>query len=84
MIPVPARKSAAEIAACRGEAEDRHSLFSGVCQPPSRCDCSVLASGHRCAWTRMTPIGVDRVQQVELLERRTWDRHARGLLAPSE
>lgn len=32
----------------------------------------------------MTPIDVDRVQQIELRERRTLDRRARGLLAPSE
>jgi hypothetical protein len=31
----------------------------------------------------MTPIGVDRVPQVELLERPTWDRGTRGLLEPS-
>jgi hypothetical protein len=34
MIPVPAEKSGVEPAACRGEAEVRPSLFSGVYQPP--------------------------------------------------
>ena len=80
---MPAQKSAVELAACRGEAEVRPSLFSGVYQPPSSSDCSALASGHRYAWTHTTPIGVDRVQQVELLERQTWDRRVRGLLAHS-
>ena len=32
----------------------------------------------------MTPIIVDEVRQVELLERRNWDRRVRGLLATSE
>jgi hypothetical protein len=32
MIPMPVRKSAVELAACRGEAEVRPSLFSGVYQ----------------------------------------------------
>jgi hypothetical protein len=30
----------------------------------------------------MTPIGVDRVRQVEPQERRIWDDRVRGLLAP--
>jgi hypothetical protein len=64
MIPVPAQKSAVELAACRGEAEVRPSLFSGVYQSPSSSDCYALASGHRYAWTHTTPIGVGRVQQV--------------------
>ena len=81
---MPVQKSAAGIAACHGEAEDRPSFVSGAYQPPSRSDCSALAYGHRCAWTRTTPITVDRVRQVELPETRTWDRRARGLLAPSE
>ena len=81
---MPARKIAAEIAACRGEPEDYLSLFSGTHQLPSKQGCPALVSGHRFVWTRTTPIGVDRVQQVELLERRTWDRRARGLLATSE
>jgi hypothetical protein len=51
--------------------------------PPSRSHCSGQSFGHRCAWKRMTPIGVGRVQQVEQLERQTWDRCVRGLLAPS-
>ena len=80
---MPAQKSAVELAACRGEAEVRPSLLSGVYQPPSSSDCSALASGHRYAWTHTTPIGVGRAQQAGLLERQTWDRHVRGLLAPS-
>jgi hypothetical protein len=56
---MPAQKNAAGIAACRGEPEDNLYLFSNVCQPPSRYYCSVLSSGRRCAWTHMTPIGVD-------------------------
>lgn len=84
MILVLAQKSAAALAACRGEAEDRPSLFSGVYQPPSKQGCPAPASGHRYAWTHTTLISVDRVRQVELLERRTWHRRARGLLAPSE
>ena len=83
MIPTPVQKSAVELAACRGEAEARPSLFSGAYQPPSRSHCSGQSFGHRCAWKRMTPIGVGRVQQVEQLERQTWDRRVRGLLAPS-
>ena len=83
MIPVPAQKSAVELAACRGKAEVRLSLFLGAYQPPSSSDCSALASGHRYAWRHTTPIGVDRAQQVELLERQSWDRRVRGLLASS-
>ena len=80
---MPVRKGAAGIAACRSEPEDRPSFVSGAYQPPSRQGFPAPSSGLRCARTRTTPIGVDRVQQVELLERRTSDRRARGLLAPS-
>jgi hypothetical protein len=83
MIPTPVQKSAVELAASRGEAEDHPSLSSGVSRPPSKSDCSAVASGHRRALTHTTPIDVDRDQQVELLERQTWDRHVRGLLAPA-
>ena len=80
---MPVQKSAVELAASRGEAEDRPSLSSGTYQPPSRSHCSGQSFGHRCAWKRMTPIGVDRIQRVGLLGMQTWDRHVRGLLAPS-
>ena len=83
MNPVPAERSAADTAACHGEAEGRPSLFSGAYQPRPRSDCAAVASGHRRAWKHTTPIGVNRAQQVELRERRTWDRRARGLLEPS-
>jgi hypothetical protein len=83
MIPVPVQKSVVELAACRGKAEVRLSLYSSAYQPPSSSDSSPLASGHRYAWTHTTPIDVDTVQQVELLEMQTWDRRVRGLLAPS-
>ena len=79
MISVPAQKNAAAIAACRGEPKDYLSVFSRAHQLPSKQSCSALVSGDQCFWTRMTPIGVDRA--VELLERRIWDRRARGLLA---
>jgi hypothetical protein len=68
---MPVRKSAVELAASRGEAEDRPSLPSGMCQPLSKTDCSAVASGHLRAWTHTTPIGVDRVRQVELREKQT-------------
>ena len=80
---MPAQRSTADIAACRGEPQDHLFLFSGARQLPSNKGCLALASGHRHAWTRTIPIGVDRVRQVELLERRTWDHRARDLLAPS-
>jgi hypothetical protein len=80
---MPVQKIAVELAASRGEAEDCPSLSSGTYQPPSRSHCSGQSFGHRYAWKRMTPIGVGRVQQVEQLERQTWDRRVRGLLAPS-
>jgi hypothetical protein len=80
---MPVRKSAVELASSCGKAGDRPSLFSRTHQPPSRSGCSALASVHQCAWTRTTPIGVDRVQQVGLLERQTWDRRVLGLLAHS-
>jgi hypothetical protein len=53
---MPVRKSAVELAASRGAAEDRPSLFSGAYEPPSISDCSAVAFGHRCAWTRTTSI----------------------------
>jgi hypothetical protein len=54
-IPMPGRKSAAELAASRGKAEDRPSLFSGTHQPPLKSDCSAVIFGHRYAWTHTTP-----------------------------
>lgn len=83
IVPTPVRESAAGIAACRGEAEDRPPLCSDVCQPLSLSEFSALASGHGFAWTHMAPIGIYRVQEVQLLERWTWDRGVRGLLALS-
>jgi hypothetical protein len=44
---MPVRKSAVELAACRGEAEVRPSLFSGVYQPPSQPILKVLADLKR-------------------------------------
>ena len=83
MIPKPAQKSRVDIPACRGEPGNHLFSFSGAYQPPSKQGCPALDSRHQCAWTRTTPIGVDRVRQVELLERRTWDRRSQGLLEPS-
>jgi hypothetical protein len=83
MIPMPVRKRAVELAASRGEAEDRPFLSSGGCQAPSKSDCSAVDFGYRCPWTRTTTIGADRVQQVGLLERQTWDQRVLGLLEPS-
>jgi hypothetical protein len=71
MIRRPVRKSAVELPASRGEAEDHPSLFLDECWPPSDSDCSAVIFGHRYAWTRTAPIGVGRVQQVGLPERQT-------------
>lgn len=58
---MPVQKSVVELAASRSEAEDCASLSLGMYQPPSRSYCSSQSFGHRCAWKRMTPIGVDRI-----------------------
>lgn len=46
MNPMPAPKSAAGLAACRGEAEGHLSFFSGAHQLPPKEDSPALASGQ--------------------------------------